>query len=323
MNAIISENKLTDNSVKKLKTANVGAVGRYLGDPSVWKAIDAKEADLIQSAGLNLFSLWECGRVKRGYFNRKNGRYDAEDASRYARESGQPAGTPIFFMVGHDPLPNEFAVIRRYFQAVKTSLSHYRVGVCGSRRVIECLAASGHAEYFYQITDCLPGEQSEHAHIYQHRYPDPLDGFPFYFSKIIKPGPLWIADSSQNTKLSEKSQTYVVQPGDTLFRISEKLGVDYRMIKRINRLPSNDVYPGQKIQLNKRKRTFPSPQRAPKYLIKLGSRGENVRFIQHALYLKADGYYGIKTEAAVKAYQQSHRLHPNGEVDRLTWQMLF
>lgn len=56
---------------------------------------------------------------------------------------------------------------------------------------------------------------------------------------------------------------------------------------------------------------------------KKGSKGKNVTLIQQALGIKADGVFGAQTENAVKAWQSSHGLDPDGIVGNLTWATLF
>ena len=56
---------------------------------------------------------------------------------------------------------------------------------------------------------------------------------------------------------------------------------------------------------------------------KKGSKGHSVTLIQHALGIKADGVFGAQTEEAVKAWQSSHGLDPDGIVGSLTWATLF
>ena len=51
---------------------------------------------------------------------------------------------------------------------------------------------------------------------------------------------------------------------------------------------------------------------------KIGSRGEIVKQIQKALHLYEDGIYGINTEEAVKKFQASHGLKPDGIVGPAT-----
>lgn len=56
---------------------------------------------------------------------------------------------------------------------------------------------------------------------------------------------------------------------------------------------------------------------------KKGSKGKSVILIQQALGIKADGVFGVQTEEAVKAWQSSHGLDPDGIVGNLTWATLF
>ena len=46
--------------------------------------------------------------------------------------------------------------------------------------------------------------------------------------------------------------------------------------------------------------------------IKRGSRGPEVKTLQTKLGITADGIFGLKTEAAVKAYQKAHGLTVDG-----------
>ena len=54
-------------------------------------------------------------------------------------------------------------------------------------------------------------------------------------------------------------------------------------------------------------------------ILKLGSRGENVKILQRSLGLKDDGSFGPKTEAAVKKWQGEHGLLADGIVGPKTW----
>lgn len=53
--------------------------------------------------------------------------------------------------------------------------------------------------------------------------------------------------------------------------------------------------------------------------LKIGSKGPEVERLQRQLGLKADGDFGPKTDAAVKAYQQKHGLKVDGVVGIKTW----
>ena len=57
-------------------------------------------------------------------------------------------------------------------------------------------------------------------------------------------------------------------------------------------------------------------------LLKKGSRGPDVKDLQEALGLVADGIFGSGTEAAVKEFQKENDLTVDGLVGRGTWEML-
>lgn len=56
--------------------------------------------------------------------------------------------------------------------------------------------------------------------------------------------------------------------------------------------------------------------------LKSGSRGADVKTLQNALHLLADGIFGPLTLEAVKAFQTAHGLTPDGIVGTKTWAAL-
>jgi murein L,D-transpeptidase YcbB/YkuD len=61
----------------------------------------------------------------------------------------------------------------------------------------------------------------------------------------------------------------------------------------------------------------------PGHVLQVGSKGKDVKRVQNALGLKADGVYGSKTAAAVRAYQKRHKLIADGAVGEKTWKVMF
>lgn len=61
----------------------------------------------------------------------------------------------------------------------------------------------------------------------------------------------------------------------------------------------------------------------PGHLIQSGDKGKDVIRIQNAVGAKADGIFGPKTEAGVKAYQKRHGLASDGIVGPKTWSVMF
>ena len=58
-------------------------------------------------------------------------------------------------------------------------------------------------------------------------------------------------------------------------------------------------------------------------LLKVGSKGEDVKKLQEKLGLGADGIFGKGTEEAIKAFQLKNGLSPDGLVGEGTWSKLF
>ena len=58
-------------------------------------------------------------------------------------------------------------------------------------------------------------------------------------------------------------------------------------------------------------------------LLKIGSKGEDVKKLQSKLGLGADGVFGKATEEAVKSFQLKNQLSPDGLVGEGTWNKLF
>ncbi|MFJ6411954.1 peptidoglycan-binding protein [Terribacillus saccharophilus] len=63
--------------------------------------------------------------------------------------------------------------------------------------------------------------------------------------------------------------------------------------------------------------------RYPGSYIRTGSRGENVRRIQRALGVTADGIFGPNTRQAVINFQRNNGLGVDGIVGPETWNRLF
>lgn len=58
------------------------------------------------------------------------------------------------------------------------------------------------------------------------------------------------------------------------------------------------------------------------YMIRQGSKGAEVRALQHALGLTIDGMFGVKTQMAVEQFQRQSGLLVDGEVGSKTWAKL-
>jgi putative chitinase len=58
-------------------------------------------------------------------------------------------------------------------------------------------------------------------------------------------------------------------------------------------------------------------------LLKIGSKGEDVKKLQTKLGVESIGTFGPKTESAVKLWQKANGLLDNGIVDKITWDKMF
>ena len=58
-------------------------------------------------------------------------------------------------------------------------------------------------------------------------------------------------------------------------------------------------------------------------LLKMGSKGNDVKKLQQKLGLTNDGDFGVVTEKAVKAWQAANGLSADGVVGVKTWERLF
>lgn len=58
-------------------------------------------------------------------------------------------------------------------------------------------------------------------------------------------------------------------------------------------------------------------------LLKIGSKGEDVKKVQIKLGILPDGIFGKNTEQVVKKWQSNNKLVPDGIIDDKTWKMMF
>jgi hypothetical protein len=56
--------------------------------------------------------------------------------------------------------------------------------------------------------------------------------------------------------------------------------------------------------------------------LKVGSKGEDVKYLQQQLHLEVDGVFGPETKAVVSAFQRKHGLDADGVVGPKTWKAI-
>jgi len=117
---------------------------------------------------------------------------------------------------------------------------------------------------------------------------------------------------------------YIVQTGDTLFKIARKFGVTVEAIVAANNIKDpNVISVGQRL-------IIPGVTRPPAQgpTIRRGSRGPAVVVLQESLVElgydpgPVNGFFGAQTEAAVRKFQADWRIRVDGIVGPVTWRTL-
>ena len=116
-------------------------VGRYYRNAgSKWAGLDVDEARAISKAGLLLVAIWESRSDVADHFSYTTGVDEGTSAYKQAMNTGQPAGTPIYFAVDFDcsnlqisgGINDYFRGIAHGFDAIGSGRPAYTVGVYGS-----------------------------------------------------------------------------------------------------------------------------------------------------------------------------------------------
>ncbi len=76
---------------------------------------------------------------------------------------------------------------------------------------------------------------------------DPVETWPMLGKQPERPQPAVVGPQSpKDPPTNSASRTYVVQPGDTLWLIAQRLGTKVELLAAANRIPDPDlIYPGQ------------------------------------------------------------------------------
>lgn len=142
---------------------------------------------------------------------------------------------------------------------------------------------------------------------------------------------------SENT-ISSGGDTYIVQAGDSLWAIAEKVygsGTYYTKLMTLNGLTNANIMVGQVLKIKSKSQLTAQPaQSTPSTnslpTLRKGSKGEPVRALQALLILRGqklvsygtDGDFGNETEVALRAYQKMKGLTADGICGSDVWKTL-
>ncbi|GMA70858.1 hypothetical protein GCM10025879_21360 [Leuconostoc litchii] len=134
--------QLDASMIKALVDYDVNYVGRYLtgsvgsGASERDKNLTRTEAQNIIDAGLKLVPIYQDNTPSVDYFTYNQGVSDAQSAVSAALNIGIPNGQTIYFAVDMDMTDDEITTAAiPYFQGIVAGISHYHIGVYGTRNV--------------------------------------------------------------------------------------------------------------------------------------------------------------------------------------------
>jgi murein L,D-transpeptidase YcbB/YkuD len=83
--------------------------------------------------------------------------------------------------------------------------------------------------------------------------------------------------------------------------------------------PGKNILKSVETLLGETPPSVPAPTPAKRQVIKLGSTGLDVIYLQQKLHIPADGQFGPQTDTAVRHFQAQHSLSVDGVVGPKTW----
>ena len=131
-------------------------LGRYYRNSvSKWTPLTANEAKAISANGIVLVALWESNSAVAAHFSYTTGVDEGTSAYKQAMNTGQPAGTPIYFAVDFDcsnlqiagGINDYFRGIAHGFDAIGSNNPAYAIGVYGSGDACGWLLAHQRVRY--------------------------------------------------------------------------------------------------------------------------------------------------------------------------------
>ncbi len=153
---------LTAEKAKTLYDNGYRYIGRYLTgtyNGGISKAITKEEAEIIFSAGLSFFPIYQTSARSASYFTQSQGTEDAKAALEAAGKLGIGENTIIYFAVDFDATAAQInSAVLPYFEKISEVMnkSIYKVGVYGTRNVCISTASKGYT-YSSFVSDMSTG----------------------------------------------------------------------------------------------------------------------------------------------------------------------
>lgn len=196
--AIDCSAKLSTQHAHDLKSAGIGAVGRYIGyknHPYWSKVTTPAEIATIHREGLQIFCIYESNPTRLGYFTKGHGTLDANDVLVEMHALNAPSYAVAFLTVDFNASANAEKPILEYFKEAKAVLGgHFKVGAYGEYEIIELLAnapADTRPDAFMQTYAWSGKQLSKHADIYQWKNDTLLAGIHVDLCDVKHPVGLW------------------------------------------------------------------------------------------------------------------------------------
>lgn len=152
--AFDTSTRLTLDTAKALKAAGYTDVGRYLTNAKTGtfdKKLTKDEVTIIKEAGLKVFPIFQTYGGEASYFNKSQGKKDAEEALKAAQDFGFPPYSTIYFAIDYDALMADInSNIIPYFRGINEVIGwNYKIGVYGPRAVCNRLYDNGLVKYSF------------------------------------------------------------------------------------------------------------------------------------------------------------------------------
>ncbi len=213
---------LTAATASAVKAAGYAFAGRYLVPASgtlKWKALTASEAKLITDAGLRLLTVWETS-ADRVLGGAGAGASDGAQAYTCAKAINMPSDGIIYFAVDYEATDAQMDTIAAYLQAARAQTEEYEIGVYGSYRIVEAMAARGVCKGFWQCLAWSYGAKSDALTVYQGEFNKTVGGVSVDINDCsdMDAAGIWDYTSNNNNNVTEEDEDMTLDTFKGLYK---------------------------------------------------------------------------------------------------------